>query len=382
VSICSVNPLSTGDAQNLVEKKLIEIGFNLTKNNISIANVGYLATANKLALLEAYNPDYGDENRKKLGFNIQSFMLCMFDEIQCIIASEIQWYYDVLLGNCFRFNSGFNISGHSIPLKQTINPGINNGLNLYLMLEYPANKYSHAPSEGLRVFIHNNSANPSQSTWVDIKLTEMTNIAIKRTFIQKQPYPYSECIDLDNYDSEYYTFIKSTNKSYIQEDCYSLCLQRNVIQNCNCYSLYFPKLYDSQPCLNQTQLECYIKEYFSFKTKTVDESCAKLCPLECESVIYDLLRSSTSYPTKFWYDFYKDKVPNLDYDTVKERVLAVNIYYSQNSYTKISESPKTSKVDLLSNMGGTLGLYIGISFLSFIEIVEMILEIIFISLNK
>jgi len=71
VSICSVNPLSTGDAQNLVEKKLIEIGFDLTKYNLSMANISNLIIANKLALLEAYNPDYGDENRKKLGFNIR-----------------------------------------------------------------------------------------------------------------------------------------------------------------------------------------------------------------------------------------------------------------------------------------------------------------------
>jgi hypothetical protein len=381
VSICSVNPLSTADAQSLVEKKLNEIGYDPTKN-LSLGIINYLGSSNMLALLEASNPDYGDENRRKLGLNIESFMFCFYDEAKCLI-SETQWYFDPVLGNCYRFNSGFGSTGHSIPLKETIKPGVTNGLIIYIYLENAANKYSFASSEGLRVFIHNSSANPSDASWVDIKLSEMTNIAIKRTFIQKEPDPYSDCIDLDTYDSEYYRFIiENTNKAYKQEDCYNLCLQKNIIENCKCYSLYYPKLYESKPCLNITQRDCYIKEYLSFKTKTLDDNCAKLCPLECESVMYDLVKSSSNYPTEYWFEIFKDLFPNTSYSSAKERVLGLNIFYSQMSYTRISESPKISSFDLMSNMGGTLGLYIGISFLSFIEIVEMILEVIFISFNR
>ena len=161
-----------------------------------------------------------------------------------------------------------------------------------------------------------------------------------------------------------------------------MCLRKKIIENCKCHSLYYPKLYESKPCLNLTQHGCYVNEYFSFKTKTVDESCAKLCLLECKSVLYDLKNSAKSYPSEYWYEFFKDLFPSMDYNSAKERVLGVNIFYSQMSYTRISESPKISSFDLMLNMGGTLGLYIGISFLSFFEIVEMILEIIYISFNK
>jgi hypothetical protein len=384
VSICSVNALSTADAQSLVVKKFNEIGFDPTKNSSLNNNIKYIATSNMLALLEASNPDYGDENRKRLGLNNQSFMFCFYDGVSCMMSGmETQWYFDPFLGNCFRLNSGLNSTGHPIPLKKTIKPGVTNGLMLYMTLENAANKYSFTPSEGLRVFIHNSSANPSESTWVDIKLSETTNIAIKRTFIQKETFPNSDCIDLDNYDSEYYRFIiENTKKAYKQEDCYNLCLQKNIIENCKCYSLYYPKLYESKPCLNITQRDCYIKEYLSFKTKTLDDNCAKLCPLECESVMYDLVKSSSNYPTEYWFEIFKDLFPNTSYSSAKERVLGLNIFYSQMSYTRISESPKISSFDLMSNMGGTLGLYIGISFLSFIEIVEMILEVIFISFNR
>ena len=74
---------------------------------------------------------------------------------------------------------------------------------------------------------------------------------------------------------------------------------------------------------------------------------------------------------------YQSTLGGLTYDQLKERSIYLNIFYSNLNYLQISESPKTSLNDLMSNVGGTLGLYIGISFLSLIEIVEIVCEIIF-----
>ena len=69
---------------------------------------------------------------------------------------------------------------------------------------------------------------------------------------------------------------------------------------------------------------------------------------------YDLFIDS------FKYFLQRNGEFNLTYDEVKDRLLFLNIYYPKLSYIKISESPKTSIIDLLSNLGGTLGLYVGI----------------------
>ena len=44
--------------------------------------------------------------------------------------------------------------------------------------------------------------------------------------------------------------------------------------------------------------------------------------------------------------------------------------------------PKIDTSDLIANIGGNLGLFIGISFLSFAEIFEVLIEIILIILQK
>ena len=67
---------------------------------------------------------------------------------------------------------------------------------------------------------------------------------------------------------------------------------------------------------------------------------------------------------------------------IKGSVLSLNIYFEQLSYTEISQNAKTELVDLVSNIGGLLGLFIGTSFLSFVEIIEIFIEVFVILCTK
>jgi hypothetical protein len=51
------------------------------------------------------------------------------------------------------------------------------------------------------------------------------------------------------------------------------------------------------------------------------------------------------------------------------------VFYDRLSFNEITEKPSFTFVDLISNVGGTFGLFIGISLLSFLEIVEIIYEL-------
>jgi hypothetical protein len=64
-----------------------------------------------------------------------------------------------------------------------------------------------------------------------------------------------------------------------------------------------------------------------------------------------------------------------------ENITGFNVYYADSTYTTITELAKQEFLDLISNIGGNLGLFIGISFLSFAEIFELLFEIVFILFN-
>jgi len=60
----------------------------------------------------------------------------------------------------------------------------------------------------------------------------------------------------------------------------------------------------------------------------------------------------------------------------------IYVYYSSLKYILITEQSQMHIIDLILNVGGTLGLFIGVSFVSLFEISEIILEIIMIISGK
>jgi hypothetical protein len=54
----------------------------------------------------------------------------------------------------------------------------------------------------------------------------------------------------------------------------------------------------------------------------------------------------------------------------------LNVYFANLKYTKIEQTPKTSIIELISNLGGALGIFLGFSVFSLIEFVEVIAQVI------
>jgi hypothetical protein len=75
-------------------------------------------------------------------------------------------------------------------------------------------------------------------------------------------------------------------------------------------------------------------------------------------------------------DIYKSISEIENVEEARKSFLMVNIYYKEIAYTYISESPKWNIVTLLSNFGGQLGLFIGMSLLSFLEFFDLFIKII------
>ena len=65
----------------------------------------------------------------------------------------------------------------------------------------------------------------------------------------------------------------------------------------------------------------------------------------------------------------------MTYEQVQKSFMVIFVYYNDLKYTLISEEPKTELFILISEIGGILGLFLGISFLSFFELFEILFEI-------
>lgn len=115
------------------------------------------------------------------------------------------------------------------------------------------------------------------------------------------------------------------------------------------------------------------------------------CPLECNSERYMLTASSQNFPSYFYRNYlathrfqkYLNKSSaNLTPSDVDDSIARLNVYFQSMGYQLITEIPQMTEINLLANTGGMLGLFMGMSFLSFIEVFEMSLVFLFLSLKK
>ena len=159
----------------------------------------------------------------------------------------------------------------------------------------------------------------------------------------------------------------------------------DIYENCKCYYLQYPKVPNTnvKPCLNTTELLCASNEYRNFIEKNIQKY-TKVCPLECNDILFDFVLSSSDFPTPNWYEIQKNNKhflkkyfnnnKNISFERVKKKIMAVRIFYPHLKFTSIIELKKITFIDLLSGIGGTFSLFCGMSILNLLKYSEKILR--------
>ena len=140
-----------------------------------------------------------------------------------------------------------------------------------------------------------------------------------------------------------------------------------------------------QPKEEETSIKACIARYLKeFRKNTQYENCAAYCPLECDSISYAITGYNEPIPinsgniSNSTRNSYSSLEKFDTYEEVSKHFIVIYVYYKELEYTLISQVPKTEIFGFISNVGGTLGLFLGISFLSFMEIFEILFELFFI----
>jgi len=264
--------------------------------------------------------------------------------------------------------------------KVSLNPGAAFGLQVSLNLESIYD--SGYNFTGLRIIIHNDSIDSGfYGGYSDENLKLLsatkTDIVVDRIFTYRLDEPYNDCIKdvhrLDKSDSDIYKFIlTSTNYSYRQQDCIQYCLGREY------YKFYklTPKIEVLQNAIREVNGN-RLAEFYEKNDYWVDEVCLPNCPLECDSIRYETSSSVMRF-TKNYNITNLNLTSLINYEKKADDLISFNVFYYDFKYTTVSQQPKMSVLSFISNIGGNFGLFIGISFLSFVEIIQFVLEIAFI----
>jgi hypothetical protein len=137
------------------------------------------------------------------------------------------------------------------------------------------------------------------------------------------------------------------------------------------------------PVCNITDL-CYPKATTQFMSSvSIREAFCADCQQECTKTLFSMKTSSLAAPVDWLIDPIKAFVENssiplpTDWSTswrtyIQNNYVAVDVVQESIQVENYTQDSTISRVDVLSNVGGHTGLWIGMSFFSLMEIAEML----------
>ena len=188
----------------------------------------------------------------------------------------------------------------------------------------------------VRVFLsdnYNNILDWSQYVTLSYHVRGDYEMAIKKEVDIKLEEPYNPCKNM-------------LDITYRQSDCLFQCKSNNFASrhNCTLRNFYFIPGYS------------FCEDRF-FNLSKFDSECLQQCPKECTTRKFNILLNK--------YDNNSDSPDHIFF----------NIWYLDLNYIEIRQTPKMSGYSLLNEIGGALGLFVGITILSLLEFFEYIFEI-------
>ncbi|XP_071484465.1 acid-sensing ion channel 1-like [Diadema antillarum] len=248
-------------------------------------------------------------------------------------------------GICFVFN---DIDNGEEGLVVT-NAGSSRGLEIFLDAHQA--EYFFQPTAiygaGFKVLLYDRGTEP---------VIEGKSFAIAtgvQTWVNNLEEPYGQC--------SHRTLNHFANYSYVA--CETECLSEFLIGQCGCKTL----------AMTGEARECTAYQYFSCISPNIanytSEGCD--CPMACFSRQYVESVSFSNFPSDFMASIIAESYSTTP-SNVQKNMCAVNIFMKDLSVQKISQQADYSVASLMSDIGGSLGLWLGGSVLTVFEIVDLI----------
>ena len=231
-----------------------------------------------------------------------------------------------------------------------------------------------------------------------------SHINILATKRESLPWPYSNC------SNQQYT--PNTHWLYTADHCFSSCVEMRILTACSCRDIYMldilntEKYRDVDFCMDPSKGRHVLLEKTRCAKQIRDENteaCRALCPASCSSIWFEPVISCAMWPPDPFHEkFYKRHIAGRSFewryrdlleqisnglrtesilslqnirDVVNKNFLRLDISLYEFSVTKTVDMPKTSFASFLSELGGVLNIFVGISFVVGVELFDVIISL-------
>ena len=183
---------------------------------------------------------------------------------------------------------------------------------------------------------------PGQKIHIEFKRTEYADLS--------KPYTEKECLkpeEIKTTQSEKHTFENVFSVKVCEEKCYR---ER------------FPMFCGCELSSDDIGRECSIYDFFNCRFNYyLYQKCKEDCKEPCEYVKYSATYSVTPYDTS---------ANSRNTEEVNKRLISISLQPETLDTTYITQRPRYQFFDIFSNIGGLMGLCLGISLITLLEVFE------------
>ena len=261
--------------------------------------------------------------------SLEDIISCEYEKQSCDINADFDIFRIINAQNytkCIRFNR------NDVTTMPKVNRfiGLDHGFNV---------KISTNETDHYIVFVADNYLNSFKGVNANYFRTKgFYGLRIEKFSDTKLEHPYNNCL------------LKS--KEYKEKNCIEKCVQQEFAIKFNCTVIGY--------YMNNNLNICSDKTYKENHKKIQNDLCH--CDKECETnnfMVYSMIERET------------------DINSVH-----LTVYFGNLVMFEYSQVPKMTGAMVLSNIGGTLGIFLGLRFLTFVEVIEYFVELSFIHFSK
>lgn len=265
--------------------------------------------------------------------------------------------------------NGYGVSPNSTHYPRPVQ-GAGSNMGLTLMLDADVSNYycSSTSSSGFKILLHSPAETPKMSNFAfsvatgqETKIVITPRISEATNLIRNIPLKKRQCIFDGESNLSFYNI-------YSKKNCEMECTSRTMREKCGCTLYYMPRDFnnnDTKIC-NRRQAPCYEQVLFDISYSLNEMVTCNYCLPACFEVNYGREISSSKLGGGEFLTEYSLKKYNKTY--IHSNLAIVHIYFLENAYRGFTKNELIGFTEFLSNTGGLLGLFMGFSVISLIEI--------------
>ncbi|XP_044730080.1 pickpocket protein 28-like [Chrysoperla carnea] len=248
--------------------------------------------------------------------------------------------------------------------KRTTGAGTHLGLTLILDAQIENYYCSSTTSVGFKIVLHSPVENPRVSAFGFLASpSRVTRVLIKPQISESSPNIRSidiakrQCYFANERNLTFY-------RTYTQKNCHLECIAKTTLRICNCVPYHLPKNKSTRIC-NRNKEECTTQVKLSVTEISKNDHECKCLPA-CFEITYD--RQSSNAIIDRSVQIRTDYLAGKSQKYFEKNMAILEFYFETKTFTKNVKGELFGFTDFLSSTGGLLGLFLGFSFLSAVEL--------------